>query len=106
MAGSFEVFVDADSLYRFRLLAPDGMVMAVSQGFADKRAVAAGIAAVRECAAGAVARPVPAAAPTALPADTQPDCGHRAAARAHTFTLAKGPRRPALSPRWTRALAP
>ncbi|GAB5079994.1 YegP family protein [Arthrobacter sp. AD-310] len=116
MAGSFEVFVDADSLYRFRLLAPDGMVMAVSQGFADKRAVAAGIAAVRECAgtglvtdlcpAGAVARPVPAAAPAPLPADTQPDCGHRAAARAHTFTLAKGPRRPALSPRWTRALAP
>jgi uncharacterized protein YegP (UPF0339 family) len=50
MAGKFEVFLDSDSLFRFRLKAPDGAVMAVSGAFRDKSAVAAGIAAVRECA--------------------------------------------------------
>lgn len=50
MAGMFEVFLDADSHFRFRLRAPDGTVMAVSEAFRDKAAVAAGIAAVRECA--------------------------------------------------------
>jgi uncharacterized protein YegP (UPF0339 family) len=50
MAGMFEVFLDSDSLFRFRLKAPDGAVMAVSGAFRDKSAVAAGIAAVRECA--------------------------------------------------------
>ncbi|MET3720474.1 MULTISPECIES: DUF1508 domain-containing protein [unclassified Arthrobacter] len=50
MAGTFEVFLDSDSLLRFRLKAPDGTVMAVSGAFADKPAVAAGIAAIRECA--------------------------------------------------------
>ena len=50
MAGMFEVFLDADSHFRFRLRAPDGTVMAVSEAFSDKAAVAAGIAAVRECA--------------------------------------------------------
>jgi uncharacterized protein YegP (UPF0339 family) len=50
MAGIFEVFLDSDSLFRFRLKAPDGTVMAVSGAFEDKPAVAAAIAAVRECA--------------------------------------------------------
>jgi uncharacterized protein len=50
MAGMFEVFLDSDSLFRFRLKAPDGTVMAVSGAFDDKHALAAGIAAVRECA--------------------------------------------------------
>lgn len=50
MAGSFEVFLDADSRLRFRLMAPDGTVVAVSGVFEDKSAVAAGIFAVRECA--------------------------------------------------------
>jgi uncharacterized protein len=50
MAGIFEVFLDSDSLFRFRLKAPDGTVMAESGAFEDKPAVAAGIAAVRECA--------------------------------------------------------
>ena len=116
MAGSFEVFVDADSLYRFRLLAPDGTVMAVSQGFADKRAVAAGIAAVRECAgtglvtdlcpAGGVARQDPGAARAAVPVQDKADCGHRTPAKARTFAVARGPHRLAVLPRWTRAVAP
>ena len=50
MAGLFEVFVDAESRFRFRLKAADGTVMAVSRAFDDKPAAVAGIAAVRECA--------------------------------------------------------
>lgn len=50
MAGIFEVFVDAESYFRFQLKAPDGTVMAVSKTFDDKAAAVAGIAAVRDCA--------------------------------------------------------
>ena len=50
MAGMFEVFVDADSHFRFQLKAADGTVMAVSAAYDDKSAAVAGIAAVRECA--------------------------------------------------------
>ena len=50
MAGTFELFVDADACFRFRLRAPDGAVLAVSKGFADKPAAVAGITAVREYA--------------------------------------------------------
>ena len=50
MAGSFEVFMDAESQVRFRLIAPDGVVLAVSEKFADKRHAAAAIKDVRECA--------------------------------------------------------
>ena len=50
MAGMFEVFVDTESHFRFRLKSPDGTVMAVSSAFDDKPAAVAGIAAVRECA--------------------------------------------------------
>lgn len=50
MAGMFELFVDAESAFRFRLTAPDGTVMAVSKPFDTKTAAVAGIAAVREYA--------------------------------------------------------
>lgn len=50
MAGTFELFIDAESLYRFRVTAPDGTVMAVSTSFRDKAAAVAGIAAMREYA--------------------------------------------------------
>jgi uncharacterized protein YegP (UPF0339 family) len=50
MAGMFEVFVDGESKFRFRLKAPDGTVVAESAAFSDKSAAVAGIAAVRECA--------------------------------------------------------
>lgn len=50
MAGQFEVFTDAEDNVRFRLLAADGTVLAVSKAFSDKRSAAAGIMAVRECA--------------------------------------------------------
>jgi len=35
---------------RFRMIGPDGTVLAVSRSFPDTRAAAAGIAAMRECA--------------------------------------------------------
>jgi uncharacterized protein YegP (UPF0339 family) len=50
MAGMFELFVDAESCFRFRLTAPDGTVMAVSKAFDTKTAAVAGIADVREYA--------------------------------------------------------
>jgi len=122
MAGKFEAFVDHDSFFRFRLLAPDGTVMAVSGPFDSKSSLAAGIAAVRECAgtglvtdlcpAGAVARQAPAAVPaSAAPtvqaaAAVQDDCDdRRAAANVHTFSLATGPRRQVSRPRWITAAA-
>ncbi|MFC4397588.1 MULTISPECIES: YegP family protein [Micrococcaceae] len=126
MAGKFEAFIDADSFFRFRLLAPDGGVIAISGPYEDKASVAAGIAAVRECAgtglvtdlcpAGAVTRPgeavnrhgtPPAAASAAEPrAVVVPVCGEeRLPVRLHAFALAKAPRRQATSPRWTRTAA-
>lgn len=50
MAGRFELFLDADARYRFRLMMPDGKVMAVSRDFDDKQSAVAAIAAVREYA--------------------------------------------------------
>ena len=115
MAGKFEAFVDPELFFRFRLLAPDGAVMAVSGPFEDKAALAAGIAAVRECAgtglvtdlcpAGAVARPAPAAAPALAPAAAPAACEDRRISAGHTFVLAKEPRRQGTKPRWTTAVA-
>jgi uncharacterized protein len=50
MAGQFEIFTDAESNVRFRLLAADGTLLAISRAFDDKRQAANGIMAVRECA--------------------------------------------------------
>ncbi|MEQ4520976.1 YegP family protein [Pseudarthrobacter sp. B907] len=50
MAGTFELFTDRQSHVRFRLLAPDGTVLAHSRVFGDKDAAAAAITDVRECA--------------------------------------------------------
>ena len=50
MAGMFELFVDMESAFRFRLTAPDGTIMAVSKPFNSKTDAVAGIAAVREYA--------------------------------------------------------
>jgi uncharacterized protein YegP (UPF0339 family) len=50
MTGGFEVFLDTQLRFRFRLLDADGAVLAVSCPFLSKREAAAGIAALRECA--------------------------------------------------------
>lgn len=50
MAGQFEIFTDAESNVRFRLLGADGTVLAISRAFDTKNQAANGIMAVRECA--------------------------------------------------------
>jgi uncharacterized protein YegP (UPF0339 family) len=116
MAGKFEAFVDQDSFFRFRLLAPDGTIMAVSGPFDSKSSLAAGIAAVRECAGTGLvtdlcpactgAPQAPAAVPASAAATVQDDCNHRREpADGHTFSLAKGPRRQGSRPRWITATA-
>jgi len=110
MAGKFEVFLDSESRFRFRLKAPDGAVMAVSEAFEDKAAVAAGIAAVRECAGTGLvtdlcsATTVVQAAP-GVPAKVQPSCDDQRVptTRVHSFANAKAPYRPATAPHWTGA---
>ncbi|AOT04404.1 YegP family protein [Arthrobacter sp. U41] len=110
MAGKFEVFVDAESNFRFRLKAPDGTVMAVSAAFRDKSAAVAGIAAVRECAGMGLitdlcsetsARDkVAASAPSGDALQARHDW-HKRADGFHT--RAKTIRRAAMAPRWTGA---
>ncbi|WP_045730024.1 YegP family protein [Pseudarthrobacter chlorophenolicus] len=107
MAGKFEVFLDSQSKFRFRLLGADGAVLAVSQAFNDKAAVVAGIAAVRECAgtglvtdlcpAGSQAPAVTVAA--SAPA-TEPTLDDRAAARLHALASAKVIRRHTAPAHW------
>ena len=58
MAGQFEIFTDAESNVRFRLLAADGTVLAISTAFEDKRQAANAIMAVRECAGTGLIREV------------------------------------------------
>lgn len=69
MAGMFELFVDEQSSFRFRLTAPDGTVVAVSRAFDDKPSAVAGIAEVREYAGmGLVTDLCPASRSTPSPA--------------------------------------
>ena len=116
MAGKFEAFVDSDAYFRFRLLAPDGAVVAVSGPYEDKRALADGIAAVRECAgtglvtdlcpAGVAMRQSPADVQDRVPVPGRADCDDpRVPATGHTFVLARVPRRQGSRPRWTAAAA-
>ena len=110
MAGKFELFVDAESKFRFRLKAPDGTVMAVSAAFEDKSAAVAGIAAVRECAGMGLISDLCSEASEQGPVQEYapivgaPQARHDWHKRADAFhTRAKTIRRAASSPRWTGA---
>ena len=50
MAGKFELFLDEESNVRFRMIGPDGTVLAVSRAYRDTKEAAAGVAAILECA--------------------------------------------------------
>lgn len=50
MAALFELFLDADDCFRFRLIAADGEVMLTSVAYAYEDVAIAGIWAVREAA--------------------------------------------------------
>lgn len=114
MAGIFEVFVDGESFFRFRLKSPDGVVIAVSTPFEDKTAVVAGIAAARECAgmglvtdlcpAAVVREPAAAVRPSSVPHGAGPQACHEPRKAVDGFrTRAKELRRASTAPRWTGA---
>lgn len=72
MAGKFEVFVDAEAQYRFRLITPGGSELAVSGPYPDKSAAVAAIEAVRECAGmGLISDLCPAGIPVPAPAEAE-----------------------------------
>jgi hypothetical protein len=50
MAGEFQLFMDEESKVRFRMIGPDGSVLAVSRSYPDTKEAAAGVAEIRECA--------------------------------------------------------
>ena len=54
-APKFEIFLDKDGLFRFRLRAEDGAVLAVSEGYKAKASCRNGIASVRRNAPDAQA---------------------------------------------------
>ncbi|RAX18729.1 DUF1508 domain-containing protein [Pseudarthrobacter sp. AG30] len=109
MAGMFELFIDAESAFRFRLTAPDGTVMAVSKPFATKTDAVAGIAAVREYAGmGLIADHATTAANAAPPA-TLNDPGSRAdpsprMPKIDFHARARAVRRAVSGPRWAGAV--
>jgi uncharacterized protein YegP (UPF0339 family) len=114
VAGIFEVFLDGESFFRFRLKSPDGAVIAVSSPFEDKRAVAAGIAAARECAgmglvtdlcpAAGVREPAATARPSTIPHHAVPQACDEPRKAAVGFRIhAKELRRASAAPRWTSA---
>lgn len=82
MAGQFEIFTDAEANIRFRLLAADGTVLAISRAFEDKRQAANGIMAVRECAGTGLIREV---------RSTTPWAGHHGTDHQSTRTASQTP---------------
>ena len=73
MAGTFELFAEEDSRIRFRLVAPDGTVLAVSGQYRDKDQAAAAIKDVRECAGTGLIRDLaPAPGPAKARASRRP----------------------------------
>ncbi|HJW00986.1 MAG TPA: DUF1508 domain-containing protein [Arthrobacter sp.] len=106
MAGMFELFVDAESCFRFRLTAPDGTVMAVSKAFDTKTAAVAGISDVREYAGmGHITDLCPTARTTAPPPDTHdlpvaPSHEVRRIPAAELHASSRAIRRPTNRPRW------
>ena len=113
MSGVFEVFVDAESQFRFRLKAPDGSVLAISAPFEDKRAAAAGIADVRECAGtglitdlSAAAAPATKSAPVTESAAIQPAVSAPAPAPAQVLPARSEHRRQGFGKKRTSSEAP
>ncbi|HEY9355082.1 MAG TPA: DUF1508 domain-containing protein [Arthrobacter sp.] len=109
MAGMFELFVDVESSFRFRLTAPDGTVMAISKAFDTKAAAVAGIADVREYAGmGHITDLCPPVrkAPPQDTSDVLVTQGHevRRIPAADLHARARPRRQPAVGPRWAGAV--
>lgn len=94
MAGTFELFADADSRIRFRLVAPNGCVLAVSGQYPDKYQAAAAIKDVRECAGtGLIQDLTPPGSAPAVPSRSSPRMLPSANGAAGPFGAAWKPRR-------------
>jgi uncharacterized protein YegP (UPF0339 family) len=106
VAGMFEIFLDADALFRFQLTAPDGSVLAVSRAFPDRDAAIKGIAAAREYAGMGHVRELPSSAgerpsprPAAVSAAALPDKRRNHAGRGDLWQVRRtsSPARPRVS---------
>ena len=53
MAAKFEIYQDKQGLYRFRLVAPNGQIIATGQGYKSKESCKKGIDSVMKNAPGA-----------------------------------------------------
>ena len=108
MAGMFELFVDAESGYRFRLTAPDGTIMAVSKPFNTKSDAVEGIAAVREYAGMGLITDQCTTSPTDARAAARSDPGDKPDAprlpKIDFHGRASAVRRPVSGPRWAGAI--
>lgn len=108
MAGMFELFVDAESAFRFRLTAPDGTVMAVSKPFDTKTDAVAGIAAVREYAGMGLITDHSTTTTNAAPQATWSDAGnhndHSPLPKIDFHGRARAVRRAVSGPRWAGAI--
>lgn len=108
MAGMFELFIDAESAFRFRLTAPDGTVMAVSKPFDTKTDAVAGIAAVREYAGVGLITDHSATTTNAAPQATWSDTGnhndHSPLPKIDFHGRARAVRRAVSGPRWAGAI--
>ena len=105
MAGMFELFVDVESSFRFRLTTPDGTVMAISKAFDTKAAAVAGIADVREYAGMGHITDLCPPVRKAPPPDLHDDPGAqtlevRRIPAADLHAPARAIRQPAHRPRW------
>lgn len=54
MAGKFELYLDDESRYRFRLTGDDGATLMTSESYEDKPAAVSGINGIRDCASTAL----------------------------------------------------
>jgi len=108
MAGMFELFVDAESTFRFRLTAPDGTIMAVSKPFATKTEAVAGIAAVREYAGMGLitdhSTTTINSAPSRIHDDPIGPADSPRVSRVDFHTRARAVRRAVSGPRWAGAI--
>lgn len=109
MTGMFELFMDPDSAYRFRLTAPDGTVMAVSKPFNTKADAVSGIAAVREYAGMGLITDQCTTSPNAAAPSTWSDLGGQAEDSLRMPKIdfhgrARAVRRAVSGPRWAGAI--
>lgn len=54
MAGKFELYLDDESHYRFRLTGDDGATLMTSESYDDKPTAVSGINGIRDCASTAL----------------------------------------------------